>query len=57
MTESSPNPVKSPAQGAAKTAPKPKILVIDDSRIVHAAIKKAIREEFDVIDAYDGEEG
>ncbi|MCI0506950.1 MAG: diguanylate cyclase [Gammaproteobacteria bacterium] len=57
MTESSSNLAKSPAQGAVKTAPKPKILVIDDSRIVHAAIKKAVKEEFDVIDAYDGEEG
>jgi two-component system cell cycle response regulator len=58
MTEpsSSSNLEQSPAV-AAQAMPKPKVLVIDDSRIVHAAIKKAIKEEFEVLDAYDGEEG
>lgn len=57
MTESSSNAAKPSTPAVVKSMPKPKILVIDDSRIVHAAIKKAIKEEFDVVDAYDGEEG
>ncbi|WP_455366227.1 GGDEF domain-containing response regulator [Kaarinaea lacus] len=58
MTEpSSSNLAKPSAATADKPVMKPKVLVIDDSRIVHAAIKKAIKEEFEVIDAYDGEEG
>jgi diguanylate cyclase (GGDEF)-like protein len=58
MTEpSSSNLVKPAAAVVAKTMPKPKILIIDDSRIVHAAIKKAVKEEFEVLDAFDGEEG
>ena len=57
MTDPSSNLAESAAKPAAKPNTKPKVLVIDDSRIVHAAIKKAIKEEFDVLDAYDGEEG
>ncbi|HEY5601751.1 MAG TPA: diguanylate cyclase [Gammaproteobacteria bacterium] len=57
MKESSPNLTQPPVPAAANAAPKPKILVIDDSRIVHAAIKKAVKEEFAIVDAYDGEEG
>jgi diguanylate cyclase (GGDEF)-like protein len=30
---------------------------VDDSRIVHAAIKKAVSAEFDLVAAFDGEEG
>ncbi|MEJ2179851.1 MAG: response regulator, partial [Gammaproteobacteria bacterium] len=58
MTDSSSNlAAESSAKPAALAVTKPKVLVIDDSRIVHAAIKKAIKEEFEVLDAYDGEEG
>ena len=57
MTEPSSSNLAQPPAAAAKALPKPKVLVIDDSRIVHAAIKKAIKEEFEVLDAYDGEEG
>lgn len=57
MTEPSSSNLAQPPAAAAKAMPKPKVLVIDDSRIVHAAIKKAIKEEFEVLDAYDGEEG
>ena len=58
MTDSSSNlSAESSAKPAALAVTKPKVLVIDDSRIVHAAIKKAIKEEFEVLDAYDGEEG
>lgn len=57
MTESTSNAAKPSEKVAMKSAPKPKILIIDDSRIVHAAIKKAIKEEFEILDAYDGEEG
>ncbi|WP_455202028.1 diguanylate cyclase [Kaarinaea lacus] len=57
MTDPSSNLAESAAKPTMSTAIKPKVLVIDDSRIVHAAIKKAIKEEFEVLDAYDGEEG
>lgn len=57
MTEPSSSNLAQPPAAVAKAMPKPKVLVIDDSRIVHAAIKKAIKEEFEVLDAYDGEEG
>ena len=59
MTDSSTSSVAQPAKMTPNPArfAKPKILVVDDSRIVHAAIKKAIKEEFDVVEAYDGEEG
>lgn len=57
MTDSSTNLAESSTKPSASPSIKPKVLVIDDSRIVHAAIKKAIKEEFDVLDAYDGEEG
>lgn len=57
MTDSSTNLAESSTKPSATPSIKPKVLVIDDSRIVHAAIKKAIKEEFDVLDAYDGEEG
>ena len=36
---------------------KSKILVIDDSRLVRVSIKKVIVDEFEVIEAADGEEG
>ncbi|KPJ95593.1 MAG: hypothetical protein AMJ55_03500 [Gammaproteobacteria bacterium SG8_15] len=57
MTEPSSSNLEQSPVAAAQAMPKPKVLVIDDSRIVHAAIKKAIKEEFEVVDAYDGEEG
>jgi len=57
MTDSTSNAAKPSEKVAINSAPKPKILIIDDSRIVHAAIKKAIKEEFEILDAYDGEEG
>lgn len=46
-------PKSFPIQGTHKH----KILVVDDSRIVHAAIKKAVNDEFEVVSAFDGEEG
>ncbi|MGD8568342.1 MAG: diguanylate cyclase [Gammaproteobacteria bacterium] len=58
MTDSSSSATQAavtPAASAHKV--KPKVLVVDDSRIVHAAIKKAIKGEFEVLEAYDGEEG
>lgn len=36
---------------------KPRILVIDDSRLVRVSIKKVLADEFDIIEAGDGEEG
>ena len=37
--------------------PKPRVLVIDDSRIVRSSITKHIRENFDIREATNGEEG
>lgn len=60
MTDQSHNLAESGEQPAAPSTgarAKPRILVVDDSRIVHAAIKKAVKAEFDVVEAFDGEEG
>lgn len=58
MTDSSHNLAQTAEQAVATSSrQKPRILVVDDSRIVHAAIKKAVKAEFDVVEAYDGEEG
>lgn len=59
MTDSSTGSAARPAELMPNPAlgRKPRILVVDDSRIVHVAIKKAIKEEFDIVAAYDGEEG
>lgn len=57
MTDQSRNLAEPTPQSAKSARAKPKILVVDDSRIVHAAIKKAVKAEFDLVEAYDGEEG
>jgi len=57
MTDTSANPASHNLQSVTRNTRKHKILVVDDSRIVHAALKKAINEEFEVLSAYDGEEG
>lgn len=57
MTDSSQNLAETAKQANDSSRPKPRILVVDDSRIVHAAIKKAVKAEFEVVGAYDGEEG
>jgi two-component system cell cycle response regulator len=58
MTDSSSSATQAAMPPATSArAVKPKVLVVDDSRIVHAAIKKAIKNEFEIIEAYDGEEG
>jgi len=38
-------------------ADKPKVLVVDDSRLVRVAIRKLLRDEFEVLEAVDGEDG
>ena len=49
------------AQAGAPTSTdrdsKPRILVVDDSRLVRVSIKKVLGEEFDLVEAGDGEEG
>lgn len=57
MTDPSRDLPEPGAQPANSQSAKPRILVVDDSRIVHAAIKKAVKAEFDLVAAYDGEEG
>lgn len=55
--EASQNLADSPDNQPPAPRIKPKILVVDDSKIVHAAIKKAVKEEFELVQAFDGEEG
>lgn len=55
--EASKNLAESTANPNPTPRVKPKILVVDDSKIVHAAIKKAVKAEFDLVQAFDGEEG
>lgn len=57
MTDQTSNLAESTSQPGKAGRAKPKILVVDDSRIVHAAIKKAVKAEFDLAQAFDGEEG
>lgn len=38
-------------------ASKPRVLIIDDSRVVRVSLKKVLSNEFDIIEAEDGEEG
>ncbi|UXY16671.1 response regulator [Chitiniphilus purpureus] len=38
-------------------APLPRILVVDDSRIVRATVKKHLSDQFEVVEAADGEAG
>ncbi|TJZ74835.1 diguanylate cyclase domain-containing protein [Chitiniphilus eburneus] len=44
-------------QVANELAPLPRILVVDDSRIVRATVKKHLGDQFDVVEAADGEAG
>lgn len=55
--EASRNLPESPENQKPAARVKPKILVVDDSKIVHAAIKKAVKAEFELVQAFDGEEG
>ena len=42
----------------APTKPKkPKILVVDDSRVMRKAIERVLKSEFDLVEAGDGEDG
>ena len=36
---------------------RPLVLVVDDSRLVRVSIKKVLKQEFDVLEAVDGEDG
>jgi len=45
------------SQPLTPTKPKPKILVVDDSRLVRVTVKKLLSAEFDVLEAVDGEDG
>lgn len=45
------------AQNASASPEKPRVLVVDDSRVMRKAISKFIQHEFDVAEAEDGEAG
>jgi len=57
MTDTSASAASQNLQSETGRTRKHKILVVDDSRIVHAAFKKAVSDEFEVLSAFDGEEG
>lgn len=42
---------------AANEADKPRILVVDDSRLMRVAVKKILKKEYDLVEAGDGDEG
>ena len=45
-----------PASDSPDTGPLPRIIVVDDSKVVRNAAKKMLRCEFDVVTAEDGDE-
>lgn len=45
------------AHSSEFTPEKPRVLVVDDSRVVRISLKKMLGEEFDIIEAEDGEIG
>lgn len=46
-----------PGRPAGAAAPRPVVLVIDDSRVIRRAIAKTLADEFELIEAEDGEAG
>ena len=44
-------------QPLSEEGSKPKILVVDDSRLVRETVRKLLSAEFDVLEAVDGEDG
>ncbi|MCS7100372.1 MAG: response regulator, partial [Burkholderiaceae bacterium] len=47
--------MSSVASDVKRAAPKPRILIADDSRIVRASLTQSIREHFDIREVADGE--
>jgi two-component system, cell cycle response regulator len=45
-----------PASADAESSPKPRIIMVDDSKVVRNAAHKMLGREFDVVTAEDGEE-
>ena len=43
-----------PTESSAE--PKPRVLVVDDSRVIRVAARKILKDEFDAVEAGDGEE-
>jgi CheY-like chemotaxis protein len=42
--------------GSPATATRPTVLIVDDSRLMRVAIKKILKDEFELIEAVDGED-
>jgi two-component system cell cycle response regulator len=51
------SPAPNTQQTVSATSGKPRVLVIDDSRLVRVSIKRALDSEFEILEAGDGEEG
>ncbi|HLF23076.1 MAG TPA: response regulator, partial [Burkholderiales bacterium] len=49
--------VPAPAAATAETAGKPRILIVDDSPTIRAAVTKALENDFELVQATDGEKG
>ena len=58
MTDSNANLASTAIQSEQpQPGARPKILVVDDSKLIHVAIEKVLAAEFDLVKATDGEEG
>jgi len=55
IMETTPDTITAAATSSAEI--KPRVLIIDDSRLVRVSIKKVLMEEFDILEAVDGEDG
>lgn len=55
MTEATAPEIPAPSSSADSTA-KPRVLVVDDSRVIRIAARKILKDEFEPLEAGDGEE-
>jgi len=57
IMETTPDKISPSASSDSKADTKPRVLIIDDSRLVRVSIKKVLMQEFDILEAVDGEDG
>ena len=58
--DQTPQPFPAPSNAprpAATTGERPRVLVVDDSRVIRKAISKILAQEFELVEAEDGEVG
>jgi len=52
-----PTPPANAARPAVAAGEKPRVLIVDDSRVIRKAISKILTQEFELVEAEDGEAG